>query len=64
VTRSREEKYLEEYTIKKEKRERERERKRERERERKRERERERNRGKGITYIYPPSSDVHPRTSF
>jgi hypothetical protein len=47
VARSREEKYLKEYTIKK----------------KGKERERERNRGKGITHIYPPSSDVHPRTS-
>jgi hypothetical protein len=48
VTRSRERKYLKEYTLsKKEKRERERE-----------------ETGERVSHIYPPSSDVHPRTSF
>jgi hypothetical protein len=50
VTKGREEKYLKDCTIKKERKQREREREK-------------RNRGKGITHIYPPSSDVHPRTS-
>jgi hypothetical protein len=49
VTRSRERKYLKEYTLSKKRKERERERE---------------ETGERVSHIYPPSSDVHPRTSF